>query len=201
MIKKSIICLTPKRNQSFFVYSVKRKEKMFLQKVSFLRQTESKELDKNPKEGFLTALATGIKKGSTTSIRKHVNELKVHEKTMRTAIKQDLSPDFNPLHYAIWGVLENKANVTSYLNIGSLKTALEKEWNKMSEKIILEVCKSFRSHVDRIIEKMVARLSKFTVLCLSSYFMVNFQKLKLIPFYNTVVYSCCIVERKRYTVK
>ena len=24
----------------------------------------------------------------------------------------------NPLHYAIWGVLENKTNVTSHLNIG-----------------------------------------------------------------------------------
>ena len=39
-----------------------------------------------------------------------------------TAIKQDLSPDLNPLDYAI----------------GSLKTAIEQEWNKMSEKFILK---------------------------------------------------------------
>ena len=38
-----------------------------------------------------------IKKDPTTSIRKHANELKVHEKTVRTAIKQDLNPDHNPL--------------------------------------------------------------------------------------------------------
>ena len=49
-------------------------------------------MTKKWKEGFLTALSTAIKKDPTTSIRKHTMELKVHEKTMRTAIKQDLSP-------------------------------------------------------------------------------------------------------------
>ena len=59
------------------------------------------------------------------SIRKYANELKIHEKTVRTAIKQNLSPDLNPLDYIIWGVLENKVNATSHPNIGSLKTAIE----------------------------------------------------------------------------
>ena len=59
---------------------------------------------------------------------------------MRTAIKQDLSPVLNPLHYAILGVLENKTNATSDPNIDShkIKTAIEKEWNKMSEEFILK---------------------------------------------------------------
>ena len=83
-----------------------------------------------------------VKKDPTTSIRKHANELKVHEKTMKTSIKQDLSPDFNPLDYAIWGVLENKTN-TSYPNIDLLKTAIEEEWDKMFEKSTLKACKSF----------------------------------------------------------
>ena len=49
-------------------------------------------------------------------------------------------------------------------NIGSLKTAIEQEWNKMSEEFILKPRKSFRRRVDTIIEKkMVAILSKFTV--------------------------------------
>ena len=39
------------------------------------------------KEGFLIALATVIKKDLTTSIRKRAYELKVHKKTVRTAIK------------------------------------------------------------------------------------------------------------------
>ena len=51
----------------------------------------------------------------------------------------------------------------------SLKTAIEEEWNKMSGEFILKVWKSFRWRVDTIIEKkMVAILSKFTILCLSS---------------------------------
>ena len=39
-----------------------------------------------------------------------------------------------------------------------------------------------------MIEKMVAILSKFTVLCLSSNFVVCFFKLRLILFYNRVIY-------------
>ena len=103
---------------------------------------------------------------------------------LRTAIKKDLSPNHNPLDYAIWGVLENKTNAMSHPNIGSLKNAIEEEWNKMSEEFILKACKSFRWHADRIIEKMVTILSKSTVLCLSSYF-VYFLKLRLILFCNS----------------
>ena len=55
-----------------------------------------------------------------------------------------------PRHYcAIWGVLENKTNATSNPN----KTAIEEEWNKMSEEFILKTYKSFRRRVDTIIEK------------------------------------------------
>ena len=73
---------------------------------------------------------------------------------MRTEIKQDLSPDHNPtLDYATWGVLENKTNATSHPSIGSLKIAIEEEWNKMSKEFLLKACKSFRRRVDTIIEK------------------------------------------------
>ena len=105
------------------------------------------------------------------SIRKLANELKVHEKTARTAIKVILAQILHPppLDYAIWGVLENKTNPTSYPNIGSLQIAIEEEWNKMSEEFILKACKSFRRRVDTIIKKkVVAILSKFIVMCLSS---------------------------------
>ena len=63
------------------------------------------------------------------------------------------SPDFNSLDYALQGVLENNKNTTSYLNIGSLKTAIEEECNKMSEEFILKTCISFQRHVNTIIEK------------------------------------------------
>ena len=109
--------------------------------------------EQNQKKGFLTALATVIKKDPQTSIKKQANELKVHEKTVRTAIKQDFSEDLNCLHYAVWGILENKTNPTSHPNIYSLKTAIEDEWNKMLEEFILNACKSFRRRVDTITEK------------------------------------------------
>ncbi len=84
-------------------------------------------MNKKRKESFLVALATVIKDPNTL-IRKHVNDLKVYEKTVRTAIKQDLSPDLNPLDYTIGGgVLEKKTNATSHLNNCSLKSAIEKE--------------------------------------------------------------------------
>ena len=58
----------------------------------------------------------------------------------------------------------------------------------MSEEFIWKACKSFRRRVDTIIKNMVATMSKFTVLCLSSYFVVNISKLELILFCNRVVY-------------
>ena len=92
-------------------------------------------------------------KDPTPSIRKCANGLKVHEKTVRTTIKQVFSRDLNLLDYVIWAILENKTNPTSHPNIGSLKTAIEEEWNKMSEEFILKACKAFRRRVDTIIEK------------------------------------------------
>ena len=85
-------------------------------------------------------------------IRKYANKLKVHKKkTVRTAIKQDLS--LYHLDYAIWGVLENKTNATAHLNIGLLKNAFEEEWDKISEEFILKAYESFWRRVDKIIEK------------------------------------------------
>ena len=42
--------------------------------------------------------------------------------------------------YAICGVLENKTNAISHLNIGLFKTTIEEAWNKMSEEFILKTC-------------------------------------------------------------
>ena len=81
-----------------------------------------------------------IKKDFAMSIREHVNESKVREKTARTEIKQGLSPGLNLLHHAIWGVLENITNATSTPYFGSLNTAIEEKWNKMPEVAIHLLC-------------------------------------------------------------
>ena len=138
--KESTICLAPQTSQIFFINS----KKDFFQKRSFLKKRRRGGFTKTKqrKEGFLISLATAIK-GPTILIRKYANELIVHEKTVRTAIKQDLSPDLKTLDYAKRGVLENKANAIFPLYISSLKTAIENEWNKMSEEFILKSCLSF----------------------------------------------------------
>ena len=45
-------------------------------------------------------------------------------------------PDINPLDYTIRDILDNETNATSHPNIGPLKTAIEEEWNKISEEWI-----------------------------------------------------------------
>ena len=66
------------------------------------------------------------------------------------SLRPPSSPDFNPLDYAIRDVLENKTNAISHLNTGSLKTAIEEKWNKMSEEFILKARNSFRRRVNTI---------------------------------------------------
>ena len=140
-----MIWLTPKPSQSFFLYLIQSNEKNYLQKKSFfLKKRRSGDFKKKRKEGTFIA----IKKDPTTLIRKYANKLKVHWETVKTTIKQDLSPDLNSLEYALYDVIESKTNTTSHPNIGSLKTSIEGEWNRMFEVIILKVCKSFQRHVD-----------------------------------------------------
>ena len=72
--KESMICLTPKPRQSFFVYCIQSKE-------NFKKKKGSGKVNKNRKESFLTALVRVIKKYPTTLIRKNAYELKVYKKT------------------------------------------------------------------------------------------------------------------------
>ena len=58
-----------------------------------------------------------------------------------------------PLIMLYGGISKNKTSATSHPNIGLLKTAIEEEWNKMSEEFIFKACKSFQKHVNTIIEK------------------------------------------------
>ena len=74
-------------------------------------------------------------------------------KTVRVAIKQDLSPDLNHLDYVIWSVLENQINATCHPNIGLLKCAIVEKRNKMSVEFILMAYKLFWRFVDKIILK------------------------------------------------
>ena len=147
-----MICLTPKPSQSFFVYRISRCSELWpcdrLPRLE--RQRKAIKITekgffkgKKWKGGFLIALVKAIKKEPTTSVTKHINELKVDEETVRTITKQDLSSDVKPLGNTMWGDSENKTNSTSIPNIGSLKTAIAEEWIKISEEFISKARKSF----------------------------------------------------------
>ena len=86
-------------------------------------------------------------------------------------LKVIYGPNLNSLYYAIWGILENKTNATAHPNIGSLKTGIEKERNKMTEDIIMKACKSFQKRVGKIPEKK--KLVNLQI-CLHTYFVVFF---------------------------
>ena len=110
-----MICLTPKLSQSFFVYCIQSKENFFTEKELFKEKGSGGLNEKKTKRRLFNCSCYGHLEGPHMTIRKHANELKVHMKTVRTAIKQDLSPDSKPLDYAICGVLkrQNKCNFTS----------------------------------------------------------------------------------------
>ena len=100
-----MICLTPKQSQSVFVHRIQRKKIT----KTFLRKSRERRIEQKQKRRlFNCSFAVTIQKNLMTSIRKHSSELKVHEKTVWSEINEDLSSYFNPLDYAIWGILEGK---------------------------------------------------------------------------------------------
>ena len=74
---------------------------VYKKKKNLRRAFKEKEWETKKKKKILTALAMTIKRDITMSIRKRGNELKLHKKTVKTAIKQVSSLDLNPLDYAL----------------------------------------------------------------------------------------------------
>jgi len=54
------------------------------------------------------------------------------------------SPDLNPLDYGIWGAVESKACRTPHPSVEALKTAVDTEWETMSEEFVRKVWSRFR---------------------------------------------------------
>ena len=84
--------LNTETKSKFLCLLYTNKEKKFTGKELFKEKRGGEGWTKKGKEGFLTGLTTVIKKDPTMSIRNHTNELKVHKKTVRTEIKEDLCP-------------------------------------------------------------------------------------------------------------
>ena len=59
------------------------------------------------------------------------------------------SPDLNPLDYAVWGILLEKACAKPHPTVESLKRALKKAWNEITlVKIIDDFPKRLKACVD-----------------------------------------------------
>ena len=78
-----------KTKPNMFLSSVYKTKEKITEKEVFKEKREWW-IEPKRKGDFLMAIATAIKKDSITSIRKHTNELKVYEKTVRIAIKHNL---------------------------------------------------------------------------------------------------------------
>ena len=117
-MKRIYDLLNAKPNQSFFTYRIQSKEKLSSEK-SFLKEKGKQRVEKKIKRRLFNCFRNGDYEGPTASIRKHAIELKVHEKTMKTAIKQDLSSDHKTPVRCMRRFTKTKA--ASHPNIGSLK--------------------------------------------------------------------------------
>ena len=55
--------------------------------------------------------------------------------------------------YSVLEKKKKKKEATFHLKIGSVKTVITEEWNKIFEEFFLKACKSFRRRVEKMIEK------------------------------------------------
>jgi predicted transcriptional regulator len=53
------------------------------------------------------------------------------------------SPDLNPMDYAVWSILEEKACRKPHPNVESLKKELKKAWKEISLKTLEKIVDSF----------------------------------------------------------
>jgi hypothetical protein len=62
------------------------------------------------------------------------------------------SPDLNPLDYAIWSILEEKACSKPHLNVESLKRALKKAWNEINVETLAKIVDNFPKRLKKCVE-------------------------------------------------
>ena len=147
-----MICLTVKPNQSFYTKQGKKTFFFFYWKRAF-KEKEEWISEQKTKRKIFNCSRYGNQEGP------HIVHKKVHEwiESPRDKYENSNSTRFKPRPRLPWlDYMESftkQTNATSHPNIGSLKTAIEEEWNKISEEFILKACKSFWRRIDTIIEK------------------------------------------------
>ncbi|QQP57333.1 Uncharacterized protein FKW44_002276, partial [Caligus rogercresseyi] len=72
-----------------------------------------------------------------------------HQGQEASHLEKASSPDCNPLHYGIWGVVERKACSIPHASVDALKAAVEKEWAEMSVDFIV---KAFKPRIEAMLK-------------------------------------------------
>ena len=62
------------------------------------------------------------------------------------------SPDLNPLDYAVWSILEEKACQKPHPNIESLKRALKKAWKEITWETVIKIVDDFPMRLKACVE-------------------------------------------------
>ena len=62
------------------------------------------------------------------------------------------SPDLNPLDYAVWSILEEKACQKPYPNVESLKKALKKAWKEINLDTLVKIVDNFPKRLKACID-------------------------------------------------
>lgn len=78
--------------------------------------------------------------------------LKENMKFWDKSIWPPSSPDLNPLDFSIWASVQTEASKVQHPNLKSLKKAVTKAWNNLSQECIIKTCFRFRSRVQAVID-------------------------------------------------
>ena len=61
------------------------------------------------------------------------------------------SPDLNPLDYAIWAIVSQRACKTRPKSVRALKTKVSKIWKDLDPAEIRKICRRFRARLERCV--------------------------------------------------
>jgi hypothetical protein len=62
------------------------------------------------------------------------------------------SPDLNPMDYSIWSILERKVCSTRHNSLESLKEALQKAWDEITEDELRPIIDNFPNRLNACIQ-------------------------------------------------
>ena len=61
------------------------------------------------------------------------------------------SPDFNPLDFSIWSILEDRVSATPHSSLASLHAKLLKEWEAIPQEHMRAACDAFVGRLKAVI--------------------------------------------------